>query len=395
MESQNRVERMMEHMRALCKEIGPRPSASRQERRAAQYVKDVLARIGCRDVREQSFRSQNSMSWIIVIVLLAQLLALPLAWVGGLAGRLAGIVLLLGGFWVLREYFLAKMPFFQPLVARGTSQNIIAHIPPAGSEKRTIHLIGHLDTQKQRFQSPPPNVNLFPANSTILLLTPVLGAVFLLLDILSNRQGIPWWEWVIGGLLLLFLALFLADEVQPEIEGANDNATAVSVLLMVAETLRSAPLQNSGVTLLFTGCEEVLCVGMENYLQQFQPRQEDTCWIDLEMVGAGNLCYVTRHGVTYLTRYSPAPAMVALAEQTAQRLPELGVTGREMIILDEVANLRNRGHQAICLAGYNQAGHLPNWHRVSDDLEHIQPAALERTCRFTLAFLEEIDRLPD
>jgi hypothetical protein len=183
----------------------------------------------------------------------------------------------------------------------------------------------------------------------------------------------------------------LFDETQPHIEGANDNATAVAVLLGIAEALRISPLQHTEVTLLFTGCEEVVCVGMENYLQHFKPPKEDTYWIDLEMVGTGNLCYVTKHGTSYLTEYTPDPELVELAAQTARKHPELAVIGKDMLILEEVANLRHHGYKAICIAGYDEGGWLPNWHRLSDNLENIEPETLSRAARYTWALLQEID----
>ena len=44
------AERLMTHMRALCNEIGPRPPTSVQERRAAEYVRGVLAELGIQDI---------------------------------------------------------------------------------------------------------------------------------------------------------------------------------------------------------------------------------------------------------------------------------------------------------------------------------------------------------
>lgn len=85
--------------------------------------------------------------------------------------------------------------------------------------------------------------------------------------------------------------------------------------------------------------------------------------------------------------------MVQLAAQTAQKHPDLSVIGKDMIIVEEVANLRNRDYKAICLAGYNAKGYLPNWHRLSDNLENIDPCALSRANDFTLALLHEIDDL--
>jgi hypothetical protein len=208
---------------------------------------------------------------------------------------------------------------------------------------------------------------------------------------LFRRRRATWWQWLIGTVSLQGLLASLFDERQPHIEGANDNATAVSILLGIAEALQTAPLQHTEVTLLFTGCEEVACVGMENYLQRSRPRQESTYWIDLEMVGTGNLCYVTRHGLSYVTEYTPDPEMVKLAARTARKHPELGVIGKEMLILEEVANLRHHGYRAICIAGYDEGGWLPNWHRLSDNLENIEPDTLSRAAHYTWALLQEID----
>ena len=43
--------------------------------------------------------------------------------------------------------------------------------------------------------------------------------------------GLPWYLWMVIGFLGLTLLIIANDERQPHIEGANDNATAVSILL--------------------------------------------------------------------------------------------------------------------------------------------------------------------
>jgi putative aminopeptidase FrvX len=189
------------------------------------------------------------------------------------------------------------------------------------------------------------------------------------------------------------LAGAIFDETQPHVEGANDNATAVSVLLGIAETLTTQPLQNTDVVLLFTGCEEVGCVGLARYLKNAGPPVEDTFWIDIEMVGTGHLCYVTQHGISYFSGYQPHPRMVALADKVARHNPELGFRGRQMTMLEEVATLRKHDYQAICLAGYGENGMLANWHRLSDTLENIEPDTLSRAACYTWKLMQEIDQL--
>jgi hypothetical protein len=384
---------LINHMQALCKGIGPRPSTSEEERQAADYVQDVLWKVGITDHQRQTFRSQDSSGWVTVPCLAAGVLAVMLALMGGAWGKVVASVLLLGSAYVFRQGILAHAPFFERLIARRTSQNLVAKVPAPETARQTIYLIGHLDSQKQRFQFPPAPHWIMKAQTSLPILAGLSGGLFLLIDVAFNLQASPLWLWFWGAAYVYGLAGAIYDEVQPHVEGANDNATAVSILLGIAETLMTQPLQNTEVVLLFTGCEEVGCVGLAHYLESSAPPVEDTYWIDVEMVGTGHLCYVTRHGISYLSGYQPHPRMVALADKVAQHNLELGFTGRQMTMLEEVATLRKHGYQAICLAGYDENGMLANWHRLSDTLENIEPDTLSRAACYTWKLMQEIDRL--
>jgi hypothetical protein len=64
-----------------------------------------------------------------------------------------------------------------------------------------------------------------------------------------------------------------------------------------------------------------------------------------------------------------------------------------MLILEEVASVRRRGYHGLCIAGYDKNGYLPNWHRVTDVLENIEPPTLERAARYIWALMQEIDQM--
>lgn len=198
-----------------------------------------------------------------------------------------------------------------------------------------------------------------------------------------------------GVVALGMLANAVLDETQPYVEGANDNASAVAVALELAAALKEDSLEHTEVNLLFTGSEETACVGIEKYLQQYAPSQDHSYWIDLEMVGTGSLCYVTRHGLSKFSEYRPAPQMTAIAAQVARQRPEFRVKGKPMTIIEEVAPLIRRGYEAICIAGYDELGMLPNWHRTSDTLDKIEPETLARAHGYTLALVREIDQKLD
>ncbi|MCC7207575.1 MAG: M28 family peptidase [Anaerolineae bacterium] len=386
----------MEHLRVFCKDIGPRPACSPEEQRAAEYVRGVLLRLGLSDVQEQRFKSNRTYGWQVTPALAATTAA-PLAasaWCGRL-GRLVAAALSLGGAMVLQEAVRARPPFFQSLIAAGESQNLFVTIPPTGETWRRVILVAHLDSNKQRFMLPMDNPYWQkPMTTTGLAIATVSGLHLLFSALFGRRRALPWWQYLAALTSLGFFAFVLRDEMQPYIEGANDNGSALAALLGIAEALRAEPLAHTGVTLLFTGCEEAGCTGMDAYLKRYAPPKLDTYFIDLDMVGAGNVCYATKHGVSLMTEYGPHPEMLAFAARAAVKRPDLQVAGKDMLTVDEQATIDRYGYRGLMISSYNQEGYLSNWHRVTDTLENIEPATLSRAARFTWALLGEIDQSP-
>jgi hypothetical protein len=384
-------EALMVHMRAICQGIGPRPSTSHQESQAADYVEKTLRHWGMTDIKRQLFKSRNSYGWATVPCFAVGLLASIFAAVGSRWGKLISSVLLLGSARTFRRSVLAMPPFFRRWISRWTSRNVIVNVPAKDKARQTVYLVGHLDSQKQRFQFPPSNANVMKAEASLPIVLGVLGSLSSLVAAAFKPRKTPWWIWPLGAAYVWGLCGGLYDETQPYIEGANDNATAVSVLLGIAQALKHRPLQHTDVVLLFTGCEEVGCVGMARYLEQYSPPRDNTLWIDIEMVGTGDLCYVTQHGISYFTSYVPHPEIVGIAKEVAEKHPYLGVKGKEMVIIEEIATLRREKYKAVCVAGYNEEGALPNWHRLSDNLDNIEPETLSRAARYTWEIVNEID----
>lgn len=379
-------------MRGLCEGIGPRPSAAPQERQAADAVEAALLRMGISNIQRQIFKSPNSIGWMTLPCFMAGLLGTGLALVGGLWGKIVGGLLLLSSSVVTYRLLFAAPPFFQRWIARWKSQNVIARVPARGRAEQTLYLVGHLDSQKQRFQFPPSVSWMMRVQASLPVVVGAAGGAALLGAALLEATVAPFWLGLLGAAYLYGVLGAVVDECQPHVEGANDNASAISVLLGVAETLQQQPLERSEVVLLFTGCEEVGCVGMGHYLQVAAPPVNTTLWIDLEMVGTGELCVVTRHGISYLNSYRPDPVLVEAAARVAQRQPWLRLKGKAMVILEEVATLRRRGYRAVCLAGTDAHGRLPNWHRLADCLEAIEPDTLSRAACATWELLLELDK---
>jgi hypothetical protein len=384
-------ERLMAHMRVICKELPRRRSAGEGERKAGEYAASTMERIGIGGVTAQAFKGIPTLGLPAVITALIGLAAVFAGWFGGFVGMLLAGALLCFSSFTFFQLLSCRPPLFHSLIERWESRNVFATIPPKGEPTRRIVLVGHLDANKQRFIFPPPFPALMKAMQSSVIVAPALAGFSF---IVSAFTGFDLrWVWAACAVFLVgLLLLLLIDEAQPVIEGANDNATAMSVLLGIGEALREQPLENTELTLLFTGCEEVGNHGLIAYLDQYHPPVADTYWIDVEMVGTGGVAYATKHGVSYLTEYRPTSDILGFAERTAAAESDLGVSGKDMLILEEVAPLRRYGYSALCLVGYDKNGNLPNWHRVSDNLENIESETLSRAARFAWSLVRAIDK---
>ncbi len=382
---------LLEHITYLCKKLPPRQPTTAGERQAAEYVHETLQKMGVAS-RIETFKGIPTLGIPGIIAVLIGLASILFGWTGFWAGKwIAGALMLLCGLNMYQLYANIP-PFFSNWIERWDSWNVVGQIKPASVPKRRIYLLGHLDANKQRFLLPTPDPRLLKPSQTLTILIPILVGLTFWGEALFG-WNLFWVQAAAIAFLAISIGMLLFDETQPTVEGANDNASAVSILLGIAETLKAQPIQNSEVILLFTGCEEVGHHGLKDYLRRYQPPANNAYWIDLELVGAGNICYANRHGVTYLTQYRPGAEILELARQTARQHPELNVAERDMLILEEVATLRHAGHNGLCIMGYDERGYLPLWHRLSDRLENLEPQALQRAARFTWELIQNIDRL--
>jgi hypothetical protein len=384
-------EALMTHVRALAQDIGPRPAGHPEEARAREYIRRVLADVGLYDIEGMPFPTWDTWGYTLLGPPLLALAGNALRR-GGRPGKLTGgLAALLGAYSLWQGAGAHRQPLSFLFPKRQTA-NLIARIPPTGERRHTVVLIGHTDTNKHR-----PTFS--PATKRFLLASTTLGMVTLLVNgsaQLAQAAGagkkaeVTRRASALG--LISLLPVILYDEKDGYIDGANDNATAVACLLGLGGQLKQNPLRHTEVWLAFTAAEEVGCLGMHELLDVYGHQLADAWFIDFEMVGAEEIIYVTRHsGLSYLNAYTPDEESLALAGETSQQHPELGVYGRPVVITEEVGSLRGRGYRGLCLAGVGPDGWLANWHQYSDNVHHIEPAGMERAARFALAMMQMLD----
>ena len=158
------------------------------------------------------------------------------------------------------------------LLSRAPSANLTASIAPRERQLRRVVLVGHMDSTRSGLVFHPKVIGQLERLTRI---PPVSTALVALAPLLGRRS--PARAVRSAGIagLLLTLALLAERELRGEdVAGANDNASGTAVAMQLAAELSAAPLRNTRVDLLITGCEESWMLGACAYLDALGPEAE-------------------------------------------------------------------------------------------------------------------------
>ncbi len=263
--SHPQVSNWLDHIRFLSEEIGPRGPTREGERKGADYAQAQFQKMGLNPVFE-TFRSARS---IFLPHLIGSLLMLAAFIIYPLTGILSAIIAALLSIIVLVTE-LQELGFqnnlYRLILPKGESQNVHAVIPPSGEHTCDLVIVGHLDSQRTPFIfRSPKHVKFYDNFVTLVFVTFIVQVLLYSLSIFF-----PWsWVWyatIPTAICSIALALicFEADST-PFTAGANDNATAVGMVLTLAEQFKKKPLEHTRVWAVCTGCEEVQHYGMIDF----------------------------------------------------------------------------------------------------------------------------------
>lgn len=369
---------LMDHIEHLSVGVGPRPPGSRAERAAASYIHSAI-----RDMHQgwelinQPFRTISGFRYRLA----------PLAALAGLClftglgpnrtARYASGLTSIGVSMLSRDAFLARPAMWESWLPRGESQNVLVRISPRQTATRRIVFLAHIDSGAHRLTADPRFVRHLPRTLGAITLLALTGGVLTLLA--GRRQR--WWPLraAFGTSALGGTALAVLDEMGAHTTGANSNASGVAALLGLAAHLSQQPLERTEVVLAFTGSATAVSTGADMLATQYAQMWHAAHWIVVANVGAGELCWVTRHGISPYAHYHPHPDAVRLMERVAEERPDLGLMGRALLTMDEVAILRDRSLRAVALMAYDRAsGLIPHWRQGSDTAHAIEPDTVAR-----------------
>jgi hypothetical protein len=370
-----------------------RPSASQGELEAAQWLAGHFGRLGV-EARIEAEEAHGTFWW-------------PLG-IGAAAGALGGIAALRGrrllgaglgaaGAAAIADDFPPHQRRLRKLLPRRRTYNVVAELGPADAE-RTVVLVAHHDAAHSGLVYHPaiPRTigDNFPevferVDTSPPLMAPVIGGPLLAaLGALSGSRLLS----RLGVLFGAGSAAAMADiGLRDSVPAANDNGTAVVLLLALARRLLEEPARSVRVMLLSTGSEESFSEGMKAFGERHfgELPTESTFFVCLEALGATHLNVLRGEGFLRMYEY-PKPALDlidGLAEELGIWLmPNLrlrnGTDGLEALAA---------GYPSVVLCSctdYKQPG---NYHWPNDVAANVNFDTLGHAVRVSEAMIRRLD----
>jgi hypothetical protein len=339
----------------------------------------------------ETFLSARSIFHPHLLASILMLLAFILFPLGGrMTAILAAIISIFVLVCELLELSFQDNPF-RVIMPKGESQNVYTVIPPTGEHKRDLVLVGHMDSQRTPIIfSTRRWVKVYDRFTMVTFLCFIAQVVIYSLAVFLN---IPWaWYASIPAAVcaVLLAAMCIQADATPFTAGANDNASAVGMVLTLAEKFASQPLQYTRVFAVCTGCEEVQHYGMIDFYQRHQKELKNPVALVFEMLGCASPAWLTKEGI--IVPFKADAQLMKMAERLAMEHPEweahpATTSGGNT----EMADALRRKIPAITIAGITRDGELPYWHKPGDTFDKMDPVAMEKTWNMTEAMISRLD----
>ena len=370
-----------------------RPSASQGERRAAEWIAERLDELGCQVTVEEE-RAHGSYWWPIALAnLVAVGSALPLQRGARARRRLVASAVSAAAALVLWDDLGHGRRWFRRFLPQRSTWNVVAQAG-ASDAARTVALVAHHDAAHSGLVFHPAlgmiGPRVFPrlharSKQTVPILYGVwLGPVMITLGALGGLRRLTW-----AGVAFSLGAVAVMLDIARSgvVPGANDNLSAVGVLLAVAEGLSQDPVPGVRTLLISTGSEESFSEGMQafgrRHFAQLDPaRTEFLC---LECLGGPTLIVLEGEGMLRMRHY-PEAMREALAQAAAHAGVSVTRGIRTVAATDAIIALR-AGYPTATLASIDHTKLPLNYHWPTDRPEALHWDTIEQAIAVCSRFL--------
>jgi len=287
--------------------------------------------------------------------------------------------------------------FRRRLLPHGTTCNVVAEAGDRDAE-RTVVFIGHHDAAHGGLVFDPSLVHWsaekFPERFEKadewppLVMGTLLGPALVTVGSVTGRRALT----RLGAVLsATTIASFLDIAFRKVVPGANDNLTAVSVLLDLARVLQEEPVEGLRVILLSTGSEESYMEGMQGFARRhFRDLDKaTTTFVCLDTVGSEKeLVLVEGEGMIVMNEYPDdvKDLVMRAAEKSGVHLRR-GLKLR--FATDGLIPLR-AGYPTASIGSCDRYKLPSNYHKPTDTPQNVNFDLVEDAARLSEAFIREL-----
>jgi len=370
-----------------------RYSTSKNEHRAAEYLRQKLEGMGL-ETHLEPFVARTSFSTVYFIIYFIFLLSVGI----GHYNEIVATILALAASFLFFGEQTTKSSFLSQWVPEDLSHNVVAKIPGRGMPKGRLVLVAHYDTSKTGLLfHPRMAAGIKRAFIVSVVMVGIILAGSIARHFISGQpERILGYAMLIPGAYMLFLCLGMFErELRGRpVNGANDNASGVAVVMELAKRITEREgLQGLETTVLLTGSEEVGMAGMVRFLSEREKRldRNNTVFLNFDSVGGGELGFLESDGM--LISYPADPGLLSMARKIAKnddRYSDIRAKSVNALPCDSLPAAA-RGYRTLTLSGSDERGVPSNWHWHDDVLDNVDRSVMEKAADFGWSLVEKLE----
>jgi hypothetical protein len=377
----------------IISEIGPRPAGSEMEYKAGEIVAEEFRKGGAKVSYHDTRVCPRNIPELINLVAWSYFIGVVLYFIFPIASTII-ITVVLGLLFLSRIFGNQVVDW---MFKKARTRNIIGVYSPKKKAKEILIFSGHHDSpDNMPLFSQPYKAHLHQIETSAMvgafLLIPagILRTIFVgTMPVFPPSLG--WYDIIfvlsVIGLLIIFFFRHMMITNERNL-GANDNLSAVAVLVGLSDYLKKNPPNETEVWLVSFGSEEPQLYGSIGFAKDYPEVIKKAINVNMETVGSGKLAVINKEKMVYLPYTKEVVEIIQRAGKRAKiDLPAIdikyGGTDSNSIV--------RAGGKSACLFGMDETELFSLWHSPLDNPKNIKEDRLQDALKVCIEVLKEFE----
>jgi len=379
---------MINFIKEICEEIGPRLGTTENELKAGLKIKDILEKNVDEVILEDFTCHPGGFLDFTKIAFITTIIATGIfIWFSLISLFLYFYAL---STFIFEQMFLKEyVDFFFPK-RKGT--NVIGKLKPSKESKQIIICSAHHDSAYEfplfaKFKSKFGILAYFTVGTIIFSI--ITAIVKIILDLLRISSLISNIILILVPILSVVMVGYLGFNLHSKniILGANDNLSGVAVVLALANHFSTQKLQNIELWCISFSCEECMR-GSKRFVQRHYNELIDSKTINLDMVAEGGISIISAEP------YFTAKHSLELAKEFQQSTKNANIELPIKVLGfggTDAAFFSKKKLKAISIVGLTPDDYPCTWHELADTPERVNEDLLKKTLKVIIQYLLDLD----